>query len=129
MVRDAGRYDPVTLSLPWHSLQPDNHRLMPVRRGTKVMLVTAPEYRLAKREAELRLAAQWRTRMLEGDVRLRAVLWFPDKRRRDLLNYSKLLMDAATGIIFADDAQVVWAVWEKKLDRVNPRVEIQVEEV
>ena len=115
--------------LPWQSLRPDNHRLMPVVRGKRAFLITAPEYRAAKREAELRMAAQWRGRMLEGDVSLHAVLWVPDKRKRDVTNYSKLLQDAMTGIVFADDAQVVRALWEKKLDRDNPRVELTLEEV
>ena len=118
----------VKLILPWSSLRPDNHRLMPVVRGKRAFLITAPEYRLAKREAELRLAAQWRERMLEGDLSLSAVLWVPDRRKRDLCNYSKLLLDAASGIIFADDAQVVRALWEKRLDRDNPRVELTVVE-
>ena len=115
--------------LPWSSLRPDNHRLMPVVRGKRAFLITAPEYRLAKREAELRIAAQWRSRMLEGDVSLHAVLWVPDKRKRDALNYAKFCCDVMTGIVFADDAQVVRALWEKKLDRENPRVELEIEEM
>ena len=120
------------LELPWSALRPDNHRLMPVVRGKRAFLITAPEYRAAKYEAELRMKAQWRSsgrRMLEGDVSLHAVLWVPDRRKRDVTNYSKLLQDAMTGIVFADDAQVVRALWEKRMDRDNPRVELEVEEM
>ena len=118
------------LELAWPHLLHDNHRLMPILRGKRAVLITAPDYRKAKAEAELRFKAQWRDRMLEGDVRLHAKLWFPDLRKRDAANYRKLVTDALTGIAYSDDSQLVIETWEKAgLDRVHPRCELELTEI
>lgn len=118
--------DPLVLTVPWEMVAADNHRMLPVRVGKAVRLITAPAYRLAKRSAELTLKQQWGRRpKLHGPVELVAVAWFPDNRKRDAGNYRKLLGDALTGIAYADDGQVWSETWKRGgIDRANPRIEL-----
>ena len=43
----------------------------------------------------------------EGPVELRATFMLPDRRRRDLDNLVKSVMDGLNGVAFLDDSQVV----------------------
>jgi Holliday junction resolvase RusA-like endonuclease len=67
-------------------------------------------------------------RMLTGDVVVRLDLYRPAKRG-DVDNYSKVLLDQLQGRVFADDSQVVELHIVRHDDRVDPRVEVVVEEV
>jgi len=54
--------------------------------------------------------------------------YWPDRRRRDVENYLKVLKDCLKGRLFTDDC---WAVLPKEtqtstLDRKEPRVEIEI---
>ena len=51
----------------------------------------------------------------------------PDRRRRDVGNYCKLIEDAMTGHVYLDDSQIQRQTWENcGVDRRRPRVEIRV---
>jgi Holliday junction resolvase RusA-like endonuclease len=107
----------------------DNHRLMPVRSKKGARLITAPEYRAAKTAAEWEIKRQWREPMMHGEVKLRALAYFPNRQKRDCGNYRKLCTDALTGIAYTDDSQLVSETWEKAgIDRENPRIEIEIVE-
>jgi crossover junction endodeoxyribonuclease RusA len=43
---------------------------------------------------------------LTEPIKLRLLFAFKDKRRRDLDNYQKALIDALKGVVFADDSQI-----------------------
>lgn len=112
----------ISLVLPWALVLHDNHRFVPAR-GRKG-LVASPEYRTAKRHAEVFLAAMWGpSAKLTGDIRLHAACWFPDKRKRDAGNYRKLITDALSGIVYADDSQLVSETWERAgFDKDHPSI-------
>lgn len=44
----------------------------------------------------------------------------------DVDNHLKAIFDGLNGICFGDDSQIVRCVVEKHLDKVNPRVEIEI---
>ena len=115
--------------LPWDAVLHDNHRFIAIRRGRGARLIASPEYREKKKLAEARLCAQWHhTPKLEGELKLHADCYFPDRRRRDAGNYRKLITDCLSGIAYADDSQLVSETWERAgLDRENPRIEITLE--
>lgn len=117
-----------TVILPWSMVLHDNHRLMPVRIGKSVRLITSPEYRAAKERAEYEIKRQWRVPALSGSVRLHARVFFPNLRKRDVGNYRKLITDAMTAICYADDSQLCRETWERVgVSKDNPRVEITLE--
>lgn len=119
----------LTLTLPWAAVIHDNHRFIAIRVGRKARLIASPEYREKKEVAETLLCAQWHhTPKLEGDLKLHAMCYFPDRRKRDSGNYRKLITDSLSGIAYADDSQLVCETWERgEIDRDNPRIEITLE--
>lgn len=58
---------------------------------------------------------------LEGRVELHAAFWLPDRRRVDIDNLSKCLLDGMKNEVFADDSVVCRATLEKDVDRGSPR--------
>lgn len=119
----------MTVTLPWSMVLHDNHRLMPVRIGTKSRLITSPEYREAKEKAEWEIKRQWKKPALHGAIILHAKAFFPNLKKRDVGNYRKLLTDAMSAICYADDSQLVSETWERAgVSKDNPRIEIELQE-
>lgn len=58
-------------------------------------------------------------------VRIDMCYYFPNRKRRDILN-DKLTYDALEGIIYADDKQISEAHIYKRYDRKNPRAELMI---
>ena len=117
------------LTLPWKVLVPDNarHEVLRVKGGGRRIGLTT-KYRLALSAASLLAGHQWGQRPLLRDlVKLRVVLHEPDKRRRDISNYLKLIQDCLVRVAFVDDSQISHVeVIRGKLDRINPRADIEL---
>lgn len=62
----------------------------------------------------------------DGEFEVKTNLYFGDKRKHDIDNYSKILLDAATGFIWDDDNQIKKMTVEKHYDKNKPRVDILV---
>jgi crossover junction endodeoxyribonuclease RusA len=78
-------------------------------------------------EGLIQLAAlSQRVAPLEGDLEMEVCLYLPDKRRRDLDNLLKTLMDGGNGCLYHDDSQVTRIVVEKHVDRERPRTRVAV---
>jgi Holliday junction resolvase RusA-like endonuclease len=113
--------------IPWKFLAQCNHRLMPVIRGNKARLITAAGYREAKERAEWHIKKHWKGQPLTVPVQLEARCYFPDRRKRDAGNLSKMVLDAMSGIVFDDDSQVEDERWIKAgYDKRDPRIEVSV---
>ena len=109
---------PVHLWVPFDALVPDN-----AKYGARVIraaggreragLFLSAEYRAAKDRIEhmAREAMRDHGAPCLSPVRLDVAVWWPDRRRRDMLNYGKLLCDAIKGIMVADDSLIHEAVW------------------
>lgn len=65
----------------------------------------------------------------EAGIGIRLLFWLPDRKRRDLDNLSKAVLDALKGIFYRDDTQVVDLHILKAINPLNPRVEIEIWEV
>jgi Holliday junction resolvase RusA-like endonuclease len=61
----------------------------------------------AFREDAVRLIRSSVAKPVTGRLAVAITLCEPDRRRRDIDNYVKLLFDAANGLLWRDDAQVV----------------------
>ena len=110
---------PVTIVVPFSDLCPDNQKFgaMVVRgKGGKprASLYLSSKYREAKRRiAELAQEAMGTMAPEGGDVEATFQVWMPDRRRRDMINYAKLLCDALSGIVYEDDSQITHARWTR----------------
>ena len=61
-----------------------------------------------------------------GNIVIDIKLYFGDKRRHDIDNYNKILLDAMTGILWEDDSQIVKMTIWKLYDKEKPRIEIEI---
>jgi crossover junction endodeoxyribonuclease RusA len=61
-----------------------------------------------------------------GDVELNVRFYFGSKRRRDLDTMNKLILDALTGIVYADDHQVSELHLYRDYDPKKSRIELGV---
>jgi len=98
-----------------------------IRGKPVVQTYPSPEAK-AYKVAVARIAAAAGWRPFDGDVELRLTVYRPLKRG-DLSNRIKVLEDALNGIAYADDDQVVRLTADRKDDKDNPRVEVEVREV
>lgn len=72
---------------------------------------------------------QWKEDIQYKELELDIKLYFGDKRKRDIDNFNKLVLDSMTGIVYLDDKQIQKLTVEKLYDKKNPRVEIIVKKV
>lgn len=119
------------ISLPWKVLVPDNarHGMLKRANGGRAIGLTE-KYRTSLAVASMLAAQQWARGghvMLRDKVALTVTLHEPDKRRRDVGNYVKLIQDCLTRVAFVDDSQVdELRVVRGHVDRFTPRAEIEI---
>lgn len=96
----------------------------PRRSATGVWYTPRPTQQYEQRVAGYALAAgaRWRP----GTYAVTVGLYFPDRRRRDVDNCVKALLDGLNGVVWADDAEVTQLRITKHLDPHNPRTEVVV---
>jgi crossover junction endodeoxyribonuclease RusA len=70
--------------------------------------------------------SQWKREPLEGDVEVYVNLFFKDKRKHDIDNYNKILLDSLSGIVWKDDEQIQVIHISKAIDSKNPRIEVRI---
>lgn len=118
-------------TLPFSALVPDNQRHGVVVIGGKPRILLTSKYRKAKEQVVLLLwAQQGKEPMLRGELGMLARMYVPDKRRRDVLNYSKLVNDSLAHVAYEDDSQLRDVRWvHGGIDREDPRLEIELWEV
>ena len=62
-----------------------------------------------------------------GPLSLHIHFYFGSKRKRDLDNQSKLILDALTGIVYEDDSLIDELHLYRHFDKAKPRIDIAVE--
>lgn len=118
------RVSALDLTIPWDHLVSDNERHR--RRGP-----SGRAYKVGKEAMRLVCLDQVRgerPRFPKGTkLALQARFHPPDRRRRDVTNLLKGMLDAMQGIVYADDFDLVdLSVQRVEMDREEPRVEITV---
>lgn len=71
---------------------------------------------------------QYKAEPLTEHLNVQVHLYFGDDRVRDIDNYSKISMDALTGVVWVDDVQIMRLTIEKHKDKANPRMELAITE-
>ena len=69
---------------------------------------------------------QWQYEILAKPLALRVDFFFKTKRKRDLDNQNKIVLDALTGIVYEDDSQIDELHLVRHYDPARPRIEIAV---
>ena len=77
-----------------------------------------------KDQYTLESRSQWKNEPLEGDLDVDIKIYHGDKRKRDIDNFHKLILDALSGVVWYDDKQIVKLTTEKFYDKENPRAEV-----
>lgn len=63
---------------------------------------------------------------LDGKLVAEVIYYFPDKRKRDAMNYHKPLMDSLQDIAYDNDTQITDITFRKRIDKDNPRTELKL---
>ncbi|ASQ49377.1 hypothetical protein BCB68_07175 [Leptotrichia sp. oral taxon 498] len=77
--------------------------------------------------ARSELKKQFRCKPLANGLKVRIRLYFKDKRKRDIDNYNKAILDSMTKIIYEDDSQIEELNVKKLVGCGFDKVEIEVE--
>lgn len=72
------------------------------------------------------LAIQWKRKPLKSALQVRLKLYHGTKHKKDIDNFSKLILDAMTGIVYEDDNQIEELHISKHYDKANPRADLQI---
>lgn len=119
---------PITLRLPWSCLVSDNDKFVAFMRGSKPAIKITSAYATAKeRIAGLARDVMGERAAFDVPLSFTARVWYPDKRARDLTNWCKLVHDALSTIVYADDSLLRDVRWKHAgVDVDAPRAEILI---
>lgn len=104
--------------VPWHRAQHAGKRSYqhPLDREYQSIVGMVAQMAVAHRK-------QWRK---DGEYSIAIFAYRSDKRRCDVDNIAKNVMDALTKIVYADDAQVTSIAVTRAIDKQRPRIEIAI---
>ena len=75
------------------------------------------------------LAKEQQLRLYKGVLGVNIRYFFKNKRRRDVDNFHKALIDGLKGVAFIDDVQIKFLTLEKYVDTKHPRTEVIIVEL
>lgn len=87
---------------------------------------------ISKKGRETKEAIQWELQAQRkgaprsSKVEMNVLFYFGDKRKRDIDNCLKALLDCCTGILYEDDSQIEALHVYKQIDKKNPRTILQI---
>lgn len=82
-----------------------------------------------KQDYQYQAKIQWKEKPLTGPLDINIKLHFKTRRKHDIDNYGKILLDSLTGIVWEDDVQIQTMRVSKWIDQENPRIEIEIEKL
>lgn len=96
-------------------------------RRSRNSFYKSEEANLTQKAIQWEAKSQYRGKPLSEEIKVSIVFYWPDKRRHDIDNGLKGLLDALTGILWDDDSQIQEMRVRKYVDKANPRVELMIE--
>ena len=118
----------LTLDLP---LPPSvNHCYFTTKSGNRILTAKAKKY-ISLVQILAREFVKDQGWQLNAGNKLIADMWWhwPDGRRRDVHNYTKVLFDAMEGIVYVDDKYVLPRHQDYTVDKLEPGVRMHIREV
>lgn len=85
-----------------------------------------PQGKAIKEAYQWEAKSQWQAKPLTDELAVSVRFYFKNKRRRDLDNQNKLVLDALTGIVYEDDSQIGELHLVRDYDAKEPRIVISV---
>ena len=82
----------------------------------------------AKARYKEEIKEQYKGEPMEQDVEMYVKLFFGTKRKVDVDNFSKLVNDALSELVYVDDVQIKKLTTEKFYDKENPHIEIVIKQ-
>jgi crossover junction endodeoxyribonuclease RusA len=114
------------MTLRFKTLPPSINHLY--QRGERSVHLK-PEVRTARDAMGWEARAQYRGEPLDGPLAVEVLFFWPDKRKHDIDNGLKFLLDALTDIIWWDDGQISDLHIIRELGSKEPGVEMRVWEL
>ncbi len=117
----------IEIKIPQKPISTNHCYRVRVVKGTPIMYMT-------KEGKEFKAKAQDIIRdsevsLTDKDIKLSIELRFKDKRRRDIDNYNKILLDSMTDLVYEDDKQIMELNLKKSSGWLNDEIVIQIEEM
>lgn len=88
-----------------------------------------PEGRSIKEDYAWQAKSQWKGPLLSVPFGMNVWFFHGTRRKQDIDNYSKLLFDALTRVVWEDDNLIHQMHSYKEYDKENPRIEIELFEL
>lgn len=85
-----------------------------------------PECIALKQDYQYQLQTQWKHPPLQTQLVMQLRLYHGTKRKADIDNFCKLILDALTDIVYVDDDQIIDLRITKHYDKTRPRAEIKI---
>ena len=86
------------------------------------------EGKVIKADYQRQVREQYKGDPLDCKIELSVKLFFSTKHKRDIDNFSKVLLDSLTGIVWVDDSQIHVMHIEKHIEEA-PRVELSINNI
>lgn len=93
-----------------------------ISRGKNIL---SRDYRSAKEAIAWEINSQWHEDLITEDVTLNFLIYYKG-RKPDIDAYHKIVLDAMTGVVYKDDAQVNELHTFRMQDKDNPRLIVQI---
>ena len=98
------------------------------RHAGKFTYMTA-EGKSLKESYQWQAKVQCKQKMFASEIKVKIKLFFGDKRKRDIDNHNKIVLDSLTNIVWVDDSLIMELYIIKDYDKQDPRVELEIETV
>ena len=96
-------------------------------RGRYPTMYMTAEGKALKEQYQWEAKSQWKGPPLSGNVAVHVTFYFATRRKRDLDNQNKLVLDALTDIAYEDDSQIHELHLYRGYNPLKPRIEIVVD--
>ena len=93
-------------------------------RGKFASLYMSKEGKDIKKRYKEEILGQYNGEPLKDMVEMDVKLYFGTRRKKDVDNFSKIINDALSGIVYEDDVQIKRLTVEKFYLKENPHIEI-----
>ena len=100
-----------------------NHMYGQSRNGRRFLSKKGKDYKETVKNIAIETGCD---HLLDDELEVRVSYYFGDKRRRDVTNYDKALLDAMSGVVYNDDCQIQRIILEKYYDKESPRTEVTI---